>query len=579
MADCSPVGQAAARESGPAALAAIDELAASFFDRYELPAMVYGVVTDGVLSHWWGAGSRSPDPNTVFRIASMTKSFTAAALLMLRDEGALGLEDEVAKWVPELHGISGPTIDSPPLTVRHLLTMAAGWIEDDPWADRQLAATAGELGSWLAQMPRHAQGIGTHFEYSNLGYAALGRVIANASGQRFQDFVSQRLLGPLEMHDTVWCIDQLKPTATVATGHHRTDVEAALADGEFASMGGLWSTVADLARWVGFFTDAFPARNDPDDGPLRRSSRREQQQVARSFPPVLRRLGLDGHWRLESGGYGMGLNAVEDLGLGSVVFHGGGLPGFGSAMAWLPARGVGIVALANRTYAPMIPFATEALELLGRHDALQPVRRSPASGSETAILTMADRLGALFESWNNAVAAELFAMNVDLDEPLAARAAAAERLRASHGGLRVQEVSVLDGARGRVRLEGATGHVTVSFRLSPLAEPRIQHYSILDSVEPDERLLSAARRLLVGDRLAELASPKLDPALLNDLLTKQRAAFGQADLGEVVASVGPLNATFSVHCPATELLLDVAIDESGRIDQASFAHPTRRPAY
>ena len=195
----------------------------------------------------------------------------------------------------------------------------------------------------------------------------------------------------------------------------------------------------------------------------------------------------------------------------------------------MPARGVGIVALANRTYAPMIPFATEALELLGRHDALQPVRRSPASGSETAILTMADRLGALFESWNNAVAAELFAMNVDLDEPL--------------------------------------------------AEPRIQHYSILDSVEPDERLLSAARRLLVGDRLAELASPKLDPALLNDLLTKQRAAFGQADLGEVVASVGPLNATFSVHCPATELLLDVAIDESGRIDQASFAHPTRRPAY
>ena len=545
--------------------------------------MIYGIVVDGAVTHWYGSGNvrqgPSPDPDTVFRIASMTKSFTAAAVLLLRDEGVIRLDDEASAWIPELRSVSGPTTDSPPLTLRHLLTMSAGWIEDDPWADRQLAATPEELNRWLAGQPRHSHGIGTHFEYSNLGYAALGRLIHNASGQRFQEFVSRRILTPLGLQHTVWSPAQLGSGAIVAEGHHGAEIEPDVADGEFAAMGGLWSSVNDLARWVGFFTEAFPPRNEPETGPLRRSSRREQQQAARTFPPELRRIGLDGNWRLQSGGYGMGLNVVDDLDLGAIVFHGGGLPGFGSAMRWLPARGFGVLALANRTYAPMIPFATEALELLQRAGALSPTRLTATLQDTSAVLAAGRRLGGLFAAWEDEAAADLFSMNVDLDEPVAARGAAAEALRHRHGGLRVVGVTAVDRARGTVRLKGATGEVAISFSLSPLAAAQVQAYSITETIEPAERLVSAARGFVLGEQVGELAASGTDPASLIELAARQQQAFGRGELGHVVSSRGPLEATFAVRCPATELLLDLAIDKSGGILRAAFRHPTRRPSY
>ena len=67
----------------------------------------------------------------------MTKSFTAATILGLRDEGRLSLDDPIARHVPEVAGLHGPTADSPPITVRHLLTMSSGLGTDDPWGDRQ----------------------------------------------------------------------------------------------------------------------------------------------------------------------------------------------------------------------------------------------------------------------------------------------------------------------------------------------------------------------------------------------------------------------------------------------------------
>ena len=78
-------------------------------------------------------------PDSVFRIASMTKSFTAAAILSLRDAGKLSLDDAAETYVPELKGLAYPTSDSPRLTIRHLLSHATGFPEDNPWGDQQLA--------------------------------------------------------------------------------------------------------------------------------------------------------------------------------------------------------------------------------------------------------------------------------------------------------------------------------------------------------------------------------------------------------------------------------------------------------
>ncbi len=108
----------------------------------------------GELVHGSGLGERftggpAPDAETVFRIASMTKSFTASAILGLRDAGALRLDDRADVYVPELRGLRLPAGDCPPITIRQLLTMTAGFPTDDPWGDRQQGLAAGAFAALL----------------------------------------------------------------------------------------------------------------------------------------------------------------------------------------------------------------------------------------------------------------------------------------------------------------------------------------------------------------------------------------------------------------------------------------------
>ncbi len=133
----------------------VDRLLASFAERQHVPGIAYGILVDGVLVHTGFTGVRdtaakSPvDADTVFRIASMTKSFTVLCILKLRDEGKLSLDDPAERYVPELAGLKYPTADSPKLTVRHLLTHSTGFPEDNPWGDQQLAATDAEFSAMM----------------------------------------------------------------------------------------------------------------------------------------------------------------------------------------------------------------------------------------------------------------------------------------------------------------------------------------------------------------------------------------------------------------------------------------------
>ena len=155
-----------------------------------------------------GAHADEPDPlpneHTVFRIASMTKSFTAASILILRDRGLLRLDDIVADIAPEFAAVVGPTSDSPPITIRHLLSMAGGMATDDVWADRHLDISDDELDVLLGDGATFAWTPGVHGEYSNLGFAMLGRIILRVSGQRPQDFITEHLLRELAMDRTTW---------------------------------------------------------------------------------------------------------------------------------------------------------------------------------------------------------------------------------------------------------------------------------------------------------------------------------------------------------------------------------------
>ena len=113
--------------SVPDAMRRVDEIFAAFFAKGVAPGVAYGVVMDGKLVHAGGLGTlrvgerATPGPSSVFRIASMTKSFIAATVLKLRDEGVLRLDDPAEQWVPELRGVPLATTDSAPPTLRQVV--------------------------------------------------------------------------------------------------------------------------------------------------------------------------------------------------------------------------------------------------------------------------------------------------------------------------------------------------------------------------------------------------------------------------------------------------------------------------
>jgi CubicO group peptidase (beta-lactamase class C family) len=529
---------------------AVRALAASAAERHRVPSIAYGVIGPGGLAAAGGIGDPGdgagpPDERTLFRIASMTKSFTAAAVLHLRDAGRLALDDAVVTHVPAAAGLAPPTSDSPAITVRHLLSMASGLTTDDPWADRHLDVARPDLLGWLTEGACFAAAPGTVFEYSNLGYGILGQVVEAVAGARLQEYVSATFLTPLGMTDTVWDAAHARPGARLARPYRTVDGVAVvdqppLANGAFGPMGGLWSTVADLAVWVTFLADAFPPRSGPDDGPLRRASRRELQQVARAIPAGLVRDEVDGPARLVAGGYGMGLEVRQHFVLGTMVTHSGGLPGFASNMRWLPERGVGAVALGNLTYAPMGILTRDVLELLHERGALPPVATLDAPALERAAVDLC----ALLSRWDDGRAAALFADNVALDDTLERRAAAAGRLRERHGELRVDSVTPERATRGRAELAGERGRVQLTLQISPRPPVRVQRYEATSVVPASEALVEAATRLAQlavepsRDALVSLLEAGADVDGAARQLAAAHTLFGRFTVGATVAGDG-----------------------------------------
>ncbi|HTD41086.1 MAG TPA: serine hydrolase domain-containing protein, partial [Mucilaginibacter sp.] len=125
-----------------AAYPVIDKLYKEYAEQNHFPGLVYGIVVDGKLVHTGSIGYTDLKDKTTassksdFRIASMSKSFTAMAILKLRDEGKLKLDDPAYLYIPEMKRIKYLTKDASPITIRNLLTHSAGYPEDNPWGDR-----------------------------------------------------------------------------------------------------------------------------------------------------------------------------------------------------------------------------------------------------------------------------------------------------------------------------------------------------------------------------------------------------------------------------------------------------------
>jgi CubicO group peptidase (beta-lactamase class C family) len=498
--------------------AAADAIVSDFFSRGGQPAIAYGIVAGGELVHSAGFGARvigagPPDADTVFRIASMSKSFTASAVLLLRDAGALALDDPAADYAPELAGWTYGSADAAPVTIRHLLTMTAGFPTDDPWGDRQQGLPLDAFGELLASGVSFNWAPGTRFEYSNLGYAILGRVLAAASGVPYDELIRTRLLAPLGLGRTGFDAGEFQRENLAVGYRHGLGGWAEVPFdpyGAFAPMGGVFSCVSDLARWAAGFAAAFPPdgdghRDGDGDGqmndahPLRPASRRQMQlpQAVTAWRAAGR---LPGGPPAPPEYYGLGLFVDEDPVLGRVVSHSGGYPGFGSNMRWHPATGIGVIALGNGTYAPMSPLTGLVLAALvpistSYHVALAPAAptasAAAAAGPWPETLAAAEAVNRLISAWDDATADALFSENVALDSPYTERRHAIGLIRERIGEFTVDGARQAESdtpAHRRWWLTGKKGTVAAQIQLSPERPPRVMSLTLAIPPAPNSFL-------------------------------------------------------------------------------------------
>jgi len=569
---------------------ALPEMEKLFDDQFAArkpPGMVVALVVDGEVRWWKAWGDRdvgrhqAADVDSVFRVASLTKSFTATAVLQLRDAGKLSLDDPAEKYLPEIAQLPYPTRDSPRITSRQLLSHSAGFPEDNPWGDLQLGMSSDELARLLARGLSFSHAPGTSYEYSNTGFALLGRLVERASGQRLEDYVSARVLQPLGMTATVWKMQDV-PAGRLALGYgHRASApgpelaggvreEPQLGDGAYAAMGGLYTSMRDLARYASFHLDAWPPRDDPESGPLRRASRREMQQAMRHV--ALTQVPGD-PLRARATGYGYGLGAHESCDFDRIVSHTGGLPGFGAVFVLLPERGIAFVGATNLTYTA--PDVWPAAVLLLKKGAIPEREVRPAVELDTAQRAVAS----LLESWDAPLAESRFDRTAWYYESPGELKRHLEDLHGTLGPCRAGTVEPENALRGTSKLVCERGQLEVFVTLTPEVPPLIQHLELKPIVPPGPRLQKAAERAVAltlrwNDEYARQSfASSLDFAAAKAQLT----AHGPCQLGRPGPGDGVKRGTFRLTCTADPQELEIGLEESSARIAELKLRPPRDP--
>jgi len=341
------------------------------------------------------AAGTEATPDTQYRVGSITKTFTAAAIMQLRDAGKLDLEDTLDRHVEG--AAHAPT-------VRRLLSHTSGMqreTHDDAWLHARFA----EVPELLETLDKAEQVLapGARFHYSNLAFALLGVVVERASGMPYRDYVEQRLLQPLGLART-----SFDPAAPAATGYLVQPYvegvwdEAPVETGAWIAAGQMWGTVRDLCRWAAFLAA-------PDESVLSKRSVEEMRTVQT----------LSDHVRWTQG-YGLGLQLFRD-GERVLTGHGGSMPGFIAGVMVSPADKIGAAVLTNSSTARVGKLA---LRLVAETVQRWPVPPEPWRVDEAPPDDVAPILGIWFMEgdqvvfrWRNGTLEAQFADAEDWEEP------------------------------------------------------------------------------------------------------------------------------------------------------------------
>ena len=463
------------------AMPVIEKMYKDFALANHFPGYAYGIVVDGELLYKGAEGYANLEEkipattSSMFRVASMSKSFTSLAVLHLRDAGKLKLDDPVEMYIPALKG-QGLTNDAPAITIRHLMSHSAGFPEDNPWGDRQLADSEKDLTDLISGKLSFSNVAGTEYEYSNLGFAMLGYIIHKASGLSYDVYIQKNILNPLGMDATTYEYTII-PKDKFAFGYRYINniwrKEAPLKDGIYGAMGGMITSIDMFGKYVAMHEAAWPERNEKESLPVKRSSIREMHQPARfiSLNPSYRF--PSGKKLALTGSYTYGLRWTIDEENKKNIGHSGGLPGFGSNWQFLPDYGVGVILFANVTYAPTTQINTAVMDTLVQLAKLQPRQTSVSP----ILAKRQQELIKIIPSWENT--GVIFAENFFDDYPIDMLKAESANLFKEVGPIeKVNNMIAENQLRGYCIIECKNGKLKLAFTLSPENPATIQEYHL-----------------------------------------------------------------------------------------------------
>ena len=338
-----------------------------------VPAASYSFVYRDELLASGGIGFADPttgakaDGDTLYSICSISKLFTSIAVMQLRDAGKLRLDDELGEYVPWFASLNDAHPDDEPISIRRALTHSAGLPResDSPyWAPDFDFPTSEQIRERLATQ-QTLYPSGRYFQYSNLGMALLGEVVATGAGRPWAEVVQQDILTPLGMNDTYTSVPEAHATGRLAAGFSARrgspdrerlglfDVEGI---GPAAGMASSANDLAAFARWQ------LRLRADGGDQVLRAPTLREMQRVNWTDPD----------WKT-TWGLGFSVMKRDDT---TWVRHGGGCPGYYTEFAVLPKEELGIVVLTNAIGSNHVLYARKAAAVL------VPAVKAASKGSE-----------------------------------------------------------------------------------------------------------------------------------------------------------------------------------------------------
>ena len=518
---------------------------------------------------------RVATPDTIYRVASITKTFTASAVMALRDDGKLRESDPLAKHLPELDVVY-PHHDAAPIRIEDVLTHSAGLARSGSYADVSRPSTEADLFDAMKLPLTTDPGLG--HRYSNFGFGVLGLMVGRVAGVPYRDFVRTRLLEPLKMTSSGYDLARLPPDR-LAIGYKRNGTPYPMnMNGAGEGAGGLYSTARDMAEWIRFELAAWPPRDDVDTGPLKRATLREMQTPRMAIAVVDDRA-EGGASRTFSASVGLAWEVNKGCYFDRLVGHDGALDGFNSSLRFDVNRGLGFVLLGNSDAGDIAGVRERILDTIATDDDLAPRRRDPAPALVARTESIVKRIGT---SWKLEDHVESFTEALRSQLGLGDAVALGARIAKEVGTCTSSRVDVVtDALDAELVFQCSRGLLRASVRGTTTSPLRLLGFKVDVMTPAKEDDLVLARGLVArmrsrdDDALATLLGSKANVTAQSKMLLKAGADAGPCKVDGGDVSPWSRAASFRLVCSRTRATLRVHQRESNVVEILGVDAPKR----